>query len=144
MNDKTDFKTQKSVDLSHPLAVTLSEVVVDGDDMNAVARQCVQICGKRCNERLSFARFHLGDPALVQNDTADELAVEMSHSENPARRLANGRERLGQNVVERFAVGKPFLEYIRLFAQFRVGKSLERGFKGIDLRNGRRDLFQFA
>jgi len=49
---------------------------------------------------------HLGDAPLVQAYAADELDVEMPHSEHAPRRLAHDRERLGQDLLHRRALCK--------------------------------------
>ena len=41
VNDKTDLETEEAVYLAHPLTVSLGEVVVDGDNVYALAGQCV-------------------------------------------------------------------------------------------------------
>ena len=70
----------------------------------------VEIGGQRGDERLAFAGDHLGDVAAVQHDAADDLHVEVPHVLGAAGGLAAGGERLGQEVVERFAVGQAFAE----------------------------------
>ncbi len=72
---------------------------------------------------MALARLHLGDLALVQHDAAHELAVERDHvprervaahllgrADEPAAGVLHKRERLGQQLVERLALGKTFLE----------------------------------
>ena len=56
--------------------------------------------GERRDEGLALAGLHLGDLALVEDDAADELDVEVAHAERPLHRLAGHREDLGQDVVE--------------------------------------------
>ena len=56
--------------------------------------------GRRADEGLPLARLHLGDLPLVQDDPADELDVEVPLSDRPLRRLADGGERLGQDLGE--------------------------------------------
>ena len=80
------------------------EVVVDGDDVHALALERVQVAGQRGDQRLALAGPHLGDLALVQHHAADELHVVVAHPERAPARLAADRERLGQEVVERRAV----------------------------------------
>ena len=57
----------------------------------------------------------------MQNDAADDLHREMPHAEHTRRRLAAGRKRLGQDVVERLAVLQAFLQNRRLVFQFLCG-----------------------
>src|SRR5207245_1671636 len=55
------------------------EVVVDGDEMSAPARQRVQIQRERGDQRLPLAGRHLRDLALVQDNAADELDIVWHH-----------------------------------------------------------------
>ena len=81
--------------------------------MRAAARQGVEVQRQRRDQRLPLARRHFGDFALVQHDPADELHIVGHHvprqrvprhdnlaAQQPAARLANGRERFGQHIVE--------------------------------------------
>ena len=60
-----DGHSHKVIDLSHPLRVTLGQVIVDCDDMDASALQSVEIGGHCGDQRLTFTCAHLGDAALV-------------------------------------------------------------------------------
>ena len=66
---------ERVIDLSHPDRVAAGEIFVHGHDMHALAGQCVQICGCHCGERLSFARHHFSDRALMDDHAADKLSV---------------------------------------------------------------------
>ena len=61
VDDDADRHAEELVDLAHPLGVAAGEVVVDGDDVDALAGERVEIDGKRGDERLAFAGLHLGD-----------------------------------------------------------------------------------
>src|ERR1044072_4780797 len=77
----TDFETEEAMDLAHPLGVTRSEIVVQGNDVNAAAtRERIQVRRQSGDERLALAGAHLGDLALVENDAADPLHVEVTHA----------------------------------------------------------------
>ena len=95
--------------MTHPLGIAPGEIIVDGDEVGAAPSERVQIQGQCRNERLAFARRHLGNFALVKNDAADELHVVRHHvpfqrvpghddlgAQQAARSLAHRRERLGQ------------------------------------------------
>ena len=104
---------------AHPLGVAAGQVVVDRDDVDALAFERVEIGGQRGDERLAFAGLHLGDLALVQHHAADQLHVEVPHVQHAAAGLADDGERLGQEVVERLAVGDAGPELGGLVAQLR-------------------------
>ena len=103
VQDHAHVEAEEAVHLAHPLGVAAREVVVDGDDVHA-ARERVQVRGQRRDERLALARAHLGDPAAVQHDAADQLHVVVALAERALGGLAHGGERLGQQLVERRAV----------------------------------------
>ena len=107
--DDADRHAEEAVDAAHPLGVAAGEVVVDGDDVNALAFERVQIGGKRGDQRLAFAGLHFGDLAVVQHHAADQLHVVVPHVQHAAAGFADDGERLGQQVVERLAVGEPVL-----------------------------------
>ena len=90
MNDKTDLETEEAVYLAHPLTVSLGEVVVDGDNVYALAGQCVQISRKGSHKGLAFTGLHLGDTALMKYDSTDKLYFEMLHSKYSLGCLTNG------------------------------------------------------
>ena len=102
--DDADRHAEEAVDAAHPLGVAAGQVVVDRDDVDALAFERVEIGGQRGDERLAFAGLHLGDLALVEHGAADELHVEVPHVEHAAAGLADDREGLGQQVVERLAL----------------------------------------
>ena len=78
MDDDADLHAQGLVDAAHPFGVAFGEVIVDGDDVDALAREGIQIDRQGSDQRLAFAGLHLGDRALVQDHAADELDVEMA------------------------------------------------------------------
>ena len=76
------------IERSHPLGVTLGEVVVDGYHMHTISREGVEEhrqCGDEC---LTLTGSHLGNLALMQNDTAEELHVVVDHL--PLKVVATG------------------------------------------------------
>ena len=97
---------------AHPLGVVLGQVVVDGDDVHALARQRVEVRRQGRDQRLALTGLHLGDVAEVQRRAAHDLDVEVALAEHPLGGLADGRERLGHQVVEGLAVGEPLLELV--------------------------------
>ena len=101
MHDHADGEAEQFVDGAHPFRVAAGEVIVDGDDVHARPASAFKIGGKRGDERFSFARFHFGDFALVQDDTADQLHVEMAHAEGAAAGFADQREGGNQRGLER-------------------------------------------
>ena len=90
--------------------------------MCAPAGERVEIGGQRRDEGLAFAGLHLGDLAVVQDHAAEELDIEMTHAQRALRRLAHDRESIGEELVERCAVGMALLQRLGLAAQLRIGQ----------------------
>ena len=86
---------------AHPFRLEAGEVVVDRDEVHTAAGQRVQVARQRRDEGLAFAGLHLGDPTEVQRRTAHHLDVEVALAEDPLPRLADRREGLREQVVER-------------------------------------------
>ncbi len=111
------------VDRAHPLGVAPGEVVVDGDDVDAVAGERVEADGERGGERLALAGLHLGDVAAVEDHAADQLHVEVAHAHRAPAGLADEREALGEHVVEVLAVlADPLAQGAHALAQILVGE----------------------
>ena len=120
-----DGQAEEAVDLAHPVGVAPGEVVVDRDDVDALALQRVQIDRQRRDQGLAFAGLHLGDRALVQDHAADQLDVEMALAERALGRLAHRGEGVGQEVVEGLALGQALAEPGGARAQLVVGERLD-------------------
>ena len=143
VHDQSDAQAEEAVHFAHPLGVALGEVVVHRHDVHALAGQCVQVHRERGNERLAFARLHLGDARAVQHDAADDLHGEVLHAEHAPRGLTAGGERLGQDIVERLAGGKTLFQSRRHGLQFLVGLLREFFVQRQHFVGDGADLFQF-
>ena len=77
--DAIDAEAVELVERSHPFRVTLGQIVVHRDDVNAVARQCVEEHGQRCHQRFTLTRRHFRDFSLMQGNTAEQLHVVVNH-----------------------------------------------------------------
>src|ERR1700678_2712058 len=62
---------QEPVDAAHPFGVALGQIIVDRDDVDALAFERIQVAGQRGNQRFAFARPHFGDAAPVQKNATD-------------------------------------------------------------------------
>ena len=109
--DRPDRQAEKAVDRAHPFRVPLGQVIIDGDDVDAPSGQGVEVGGEGGDERFSFARLHLGDLALVEDDAADQLDIEVPHPGRPSGSLPDDGESFGQEVVQGRALGELFLEF---------------------------------
>ena len=100
VHDQADAQPEEAVDLAHPLTVAAGEVVVDGDDVHALAGERVEVGRQNGDEGLALAGLHLRDAALMQHDAADDLHAKRLHAEYTPRGLARRGKRLRQQVVE--------------------------------------------
>ena len=136
--------------MAHPLGVAAGEVVVDGDELRVPAGEGVEVERQRGDEGLALARRHLGDPALVEGDAADELDVEMHHvpgqlvvadddlaADQAAGGVLHGGEGLGQNLVEGFAGLQAGAKFVGLGAELLVGQRLVGLLELVDARDDR-------
>ena len=121
-DDDADGKPHETVHFAHPRRVAGGEVIVDGHHMDAVARERVEIGGKHRNQRLAFARRHLGDSALVQRDCAHDLLEEGAQPQHPVARLAHCGVGVIEHIVELFAARDARPELLRHARQFLVGQ----------------------
>ena len=108
VHDHADLEAEEVVQSAHPLGVAARQVVVDGDDVHALAAQSVQVDRQGGDQRLALAGLHLGDVAPVEHDAADELHVEVPHAEGALGRLPAGGEGGAEDVVE----GRPLIELL--------------------------------
>ncbi len=131
-------------DLAHPFAVAFGEVIVDRDNVNTVSGQRIQIGRKRRDEGFAFARLHLGDIALVQKISADQLHIEPAQSKCALGGLATVGEGFRQQVVQRLATDGAAAQLRSFRDNSRVVQCLELRFQFIDLVDDRADGFYLA
>ncbi len=132
--DRGDRHPERLEDGPVPLGVALREVVVRRDEVRAEASESVEIEREARDERLAFARLHLGDVALVEDDPAHQLDVEHPLVGRALARLANGRERVEDELVEALAVLEPLAERGRQTLQLCVGELLVLRLERRDVR----------
>ncbi len=142
MLDGPDRQAEDPVDRAHPLRVALGQVIVDGDDVDALAVEGVEVGGQGRDERFPFSGLHLGDLALVEDDPADDLDVEVAHLGRPPGGLADDGEGLDEDVAEGGALGELLPEFRGFSQELGVGKRLDAGFEVVDGRDERLDLLQ--
>ena len=80
---EADVHAQAIIDQRHHLGVTPGKVVVDRHDMDAPARDSVEVTRERRDEGLTLTGAHLGDHAHVQDNATDDLRVEVTKPQRP-------------------------------------------------------------
>ena len=92
------------MNLAHPLSIARGEIIVHGNDMNsAAAGERVEISRQRGDQRLAFAGAHLSNFALVQNDAADQLHIEMAHAGGAHACFSDNGKSFRQDLVKGLA-----------------------------------------
>ena len=145
VDDRGHREAEVVEDGPHPLDVPPSEVVVDRDQVRALALERVQIERQRGDEGLPLAGLHLRDLPLVEHDAAEALHVEVAEPDRASRRLAHVGERLGQEVVERHLLGRePLLELGGLLREGLRGQLLELRLEVADVVDDRPQALELA
>ncbi|MPN49535.1 hypothetical protein SDC9_197156 [bioreactor metagenome] len=80
----------------------------------------------------------------MQHDAADQLDVEVTLAQHPARGLAHDGEGFFEKLVEGFTLGQAVLEFLGLAAKLGVGQGLHLRLKRVDLGDPRVEAFDLA
>ena len=137
MHDGSGRQTEEIIDAAHPFGVAAGEIVVDGDDMHALAGERIEVASERRNKRLALASPHFGNRAFVQHHAADQLDVEVPLPEDAARRLPHRRESRDEQVLEAFAGGSGLAKGHRPPGEFGIGEFSHFGLERVDRRDFR-------
>ena len=98
--DDAHRQAEELVDAPHPHRVATGQVIVDRHQVDALARQGIEVDRQGRYQGLAFASPHLGDAAVVEDHAADELDVEMAHAEGALASLADHGEGLLEQIVQ--------------------------------------------
>ena len=104
--DNTHRKSQRSVEWSHPLCITTGKIVINGNHMHTLFRQCIKVGSQGCYQSFTFTGAHLGNSALMQGETADHLHIEMTHSHDATSGLSNHGKGFREQLIKGFALGQ--------------------------------------
>ena len=105
------------MNLAHPLAVTLCQVFVDGDHMDTLAFQGVQIDSHDGSQGLAFTGLHLGDIAAMQDIGTFQLTEERKLADDSFSRFTGDRKSFRLNIIKGLSVCQSFLEFHGLVLQ---------------------------
>ncbi len=144
VGDAADGETEEFVYLAHPFGVARRQIVVDRDDVHALAGDGVQIDGQGGDQGLALAGAHFGNLSLMQHHAAQQLDVVVALAQCPLGGFAYGGERVGQQIVQIGAVLVFPAEFVRARAQLVVRQFFHIGFERIDLRHDALQAFDFA
>ena len=77
--DTVDTEAVEHIERSHPLRVTLCQIVVDGHHMHTVTGKGIQEHREGSHEGFTFTSRHLSDLSLMEHDTTKQLHVVVNH-----------------------------------------------------------------
>ena len=138
-----DLEPEPTVDPAHPLGVAARQVIVDRDEVDALAAETVEVDRQGRDQRLALARLHLGDPTEVERRPTHHLHVVVALADHPVGGLTGDGKCLDQDVVERCAVVEPLAELAGLGLQLAVGHLSKLVFEGIDVGNHSLQCLEF-
>ena len=133
VQNKADSKAHKAIDLAHPLRVVFGEVIVYSNDVNALPRKRIQVCGDGGGQGFSFAGSHLSDSALMHDGCAHKLHAERSLTQHASGRFADGSKSLRHQFVQRLALIQALSEKRGLISKVCIGKRLHLLFQRVHL-----------
>ena len=110
---------------THEVRLVLSQVVVHGHNVHALAAQRVQVRGQGRDEGLTLTGLHFGNVAQVQRCTTHELHVVVALAQGTLGCFTDHRKGLRQHNVEGFAVLDALAELVGLCSQFLIGHRCE-------------------
>ena len=120
VDDDAHREAEKLVHATHPRGIAFGEIVVHRNNMHALARQRVEIRGQRGHQRFAFAGFHFGDHAAMQHHAADQLHIEMAHTQYALGGFTHNGKCLDQQTIQRCTGGELGAEFVGLCAQIRI------------------------
>ena len=112
--------------------ITLCQIVVDGNDVNAFTGQCVQVGRQRCGQGFTFTGTHFRDAALVKHHTTQQLNVEVTHAKHTFTGLTHNGEGFRDQAFQRFAFFKTRAEFYGFRFQLVIRELLHRRLHAID------------
>ena len=106
---------------SHPVGITVCQVVIDRDNVYTLSFQCVQIRRQDTGLGFTFTGLHLGDTALMDNDTTEDLNFIVLLVQNTACSFSGNGKCFAEDVVQGLAFRQAILKLLRLCAQLLIG-----------------------
>ena len=121
------------MDLAHPLGITVCQIIIDSNNMHTLTFQGIQICRKGRYKGFTFTCTHLGNTALVKNNTAHQLNTVMLHAKDTEGRLPHNRKGFHKEIIQCLTFRETLFKLICFCAQRFIGKFLHLFVKCIDL-----------
>ena len=102
--DDANTQAQKFIQRTHPVGITLSQVIVHCHHMHAFTRQRIEVHRQGGGQGLALTGSHLGNATFVKGDPAHHLDIEVAHTHDPGGRFTHHRKGLRQQFVQRLAL----------------------------------------
>ena len=124
VENTADSQAQIPQYLAHFVRLCLCQIVVDCNNVYALACQCIQICSHTGYQCFTFTGFHLGDTSLMQDNGTDDLYRKRFFAQNTVCSFPHGCQCFCLHAFQRFAVLQTFPKFIGLFFQICIRKCL--------------------
>ena len=123
IQNNSNRQSKEFMYFTHPLGISLRQVVIDRYDTDTLALQSVQICRKCGYQCLTFTGLHLCDTSLMQDNTTNDLYSVMFHTKDTACGLADCCKSLRKKIIKCLSLVQSFLIFFCFRFQLIVGKS---------------------
>ena len=114
MQNTANRQAQEPEHLAHFIGLCFCQVVVYGDNMNALARQCIQIGCNAGYQSFTFTGLHFCNSSLMQNDCTNQLHRKRLLAQDTIRCFPNGCQCFRNHRIQCFAVFQPVTEFLCL------------------------------
>ena len=115
------------------MGITIGQVVVYRNQMDAFTTEGIEIGGQCRHQRFALTGAHFRNLALVQGHATDKLYIKMTQAKHSLARLADHGKRLRQNVVETLTLCQTGLELIGFSRQLLIVERLHVVRQRVDL-----------
>ncbi len=95
------LQSEGVVDWSHPVRVTPGEVIIDRSQMASPSGQGIKVKGQSSYQGLALAGPHLGNPALMEDNAAQQLHIIVALPDGPLGSFTDSSEGFRQNIIKR-------------------------------------------
>ena len=109
---------QELMYFAHPLSITLCQIVIDCNDVHALAFQGIQICRQCGYQCLTFTCLHLSNTSLMQDNTTDQLYPVMLHTQYTLGSFTYSGKSLRQKIIQCGSLFQAFLIFSCFVTQF--------------------------
>ena len=114
MQNTANRQAQEPKHLAHFIGLCFCQVVVYGDNMNALARQCIQIGCNAGYQSFTFTGFHFCNSSLMQNDCTNNLYWKRFLAQYTIRCFPDSCQCFCHHGIQCFTAFQPVTEFLCL------------------------------